>query len=158
MEKSLKKEQTILLTTHSYNWKPTVLQIFTFIIGLLLILYSFSAFLNNEFNLYRHSVYIIHGSVFLFFGFFVYNRKSPLAPKFVINEHYIASKTGVFKKRNQFHWDRIKEIEFGPYQINIKLEGSNSTIHYEASADISLAIKDAIRDMANSKGLKILAG
>lgn len=153
--------KTILLGTNFFNFPNKLSVRLSALAGVVFIL-------NGIIHIYREVagpvglvlgiMMIPIGLGYCFYGIFVFNKSSKYAPRFSLDENMLLFKKSLSNRPIIFDWDRIKRIEMGPYRMIIAEEGSDKTLDYQTSSEISKEIKSAIREMAKSKHIEVVAG
>jgi hypothetical protein len=98
------------------------------------------------------------GFYVLIFGFINFSRTSKLAPKIKIDDTSIELKTGLFRKSTVLKWVDIQSIKFKPYQVNFKTADTVQIINYDTTSDISIDVKETIREYADKMNIEIMGG
>ena len=107
--------------------------------------------------IFRGSMIII-GLAYILYAQFAFSSKSKFAPRISIDENVILCKTSFFRKGYQIKWIDIKSIEFNPYQVDFVLENKTENLTYDTNADVSIDIKEALREVAEAKNIEIIGG
>lgn len=82
-----------------------------------------------------------------------------LTPRVTLDESKITLKNKFFGSRKLVGWSNINSIDFGQYVINFQLKaGGRETFSYRAHPDVSVEIKEAIREIANAKSIDVADG
>lgn len=101
---------------------------------------------------------ILAGLGYLFLSPFKYSQKSKFFPRVKINEVSIWAKTGFWSRPVIVRWEDIREIDLDSYRINFKLKKSSQSFRYNCIPETSVALKMAIREEADSKGIIVNGG
>lgn len=80
------------------------------------------------------------------------------ASKVVVNNGGILLKSKAFSSGQEIKWEEIQSITFHSYQLDFKLETAPVFFNFKSSSKVSRAIKEAIRDMADLKGITVIGG
>jgi hypothetical protein len=68
-------------------------------------------------------------------------------------------KEDIFKKTISIDWSDIMEITYKTFELNFLLNGNNLvTVILPTSTNISIEIKQTIRNISEQKGIKIIGG
>lgn len=98
------------------------------------------------------------GIVYSIYGLLSFNKSSKYAPRFSFSKDELSFKKNLFKPAQRIPWGHIKKIEMAPYLLIVSTEQSETVMHYSSNPEISLEIKSAIREIADSKGIEVLGG
>lgn len=101
---------------------------------------------------------IVSGIVVSVYGYLAFSEKSRYAPRVAINDKLIFIKEKLMKHAVEIPWDHIDNISFAPYKIVLKLPYSDYVFSYRSASDASKEIKSSIREMAESKQIKVTGG
>lgn len=120
---------------------------------------------NGIFNIYANAIepfgfilgvlLILGGLYYLIYGITAFSVKFKYAQRINIDDKIIALKNSFFKPATHLKWADIQAIEFGSYEIDFLLEGGRKTFSYQSNADVSIEIKMALTEFAESKGIRI---
>jgi len=141
-----------------YQPAPRGLYIFTgviFIINGSIILYSNSL---KPLSIVAGILTILAGLGYLFLSPFKYSKEGKFFPRVKIDEVSIWAKTGFWSRPVVVKWEDIREIDLDSFKINFKLKKSSQSFRYNCYPEISIALKNAIREEANLKGIKVTGG
>ena len=94
----------------------------------------------------------------ILFVLFVLTDIMGTAPKVVVHNEGVLLKAKAFSSGREIKWEEVQGITFHSYQIDFKLDTKPLFFDYKAKAKTSKQIKDAIRDMANLKGITVTGG
>jgi hypothetical protein len=131
------------------------------IIGLYLLLLgalNFSRPDQNTFDKLSMTANFIAGFLFIIYGQIAFSRKAKAAPKISINDDIIEYKTSLFKNARHIKWQDVHAIEFSSYRVDFKLANTTETLVYEANADVSIEIKESLREFAEAKNIEVVGG
>lgn len=98
------------------------------------------------------------GSYVIIFALLNFSRSSKFAPKVIVDETSIKFKPGLFKKYRYFNWQDIQSISFKSFRVDFKTENTVEILSYDCTSDISIDIKEAIREMAEKKNIEVVGG
>ena len=101
---------------------------------------------------------ILAGFGYIFLSPFKYSEKSRLFPKIKIDDDMIWAKTGFWSRPVVVRWEDIREIDLDSFKINFKLKKSSQSFRYNCYPEISIALKNAIREEADLRGIKVTGG
>ncbi len=87
-----------------------------------------------------------------------FSESSKYAPRIKVDDNQLELKKSVFKAAEILKWQDIKKIEFGQYQLNLRLADKDFSFTYKRNRNISLDIKKAIREIAELKNIEIQGG
>ena len=88
----------------------------------------------------------------------VYNKSSKYAPNVKVDDTFVEFKTRLFKSATKLKWADINTIEFKALQVVFHTNDSVEILSYDTSADISIDIKEAIREVANKNNIGVIGG
>lgn len=94
----------------------------------------------------------------LLYAFFVLTDLAGTAPKVVVSNEGLFLRAKPFSSGQDVKWEEIQAITFHSYQIDLKLETKPVFFSYKATSKTSREIKEAIRDMADLKGITVSGG
>ena len=103
-------------------------------------------------------VNFIAGLYALLYSLFVLTDIAGTAPKVVVTNEGILLKGKAFSSGQELKWEDIQSITFHSYELDFKLETKPVFFNYRSTAKTSKKIKDAIRDMAQLKGVSVTGG
>jgi hypothetical protein len=92
------------------------------------------------------------------FGLTAFSPNSRLALRIKVTDEFIEIKDKWLKPSIQLVWTNINSIEFGKYKIVFQLEESNKIFSYKSKANVSIKIKNLIREMADKKKIEVVDG
>jgi hypothetical protein len=98
------------------------------------------------------------GSYAFIYGLIVSFDLMGLSPKVVVTSEGVLLKSKPFSSGKELSWDEVKAITFHSYQMDFKLETEPVFFDYNCSANTSMKIKEAIRDMAEMKQIPVTGG
>ncbi|PTB94712.1 hypothetical protein C9994_11865 [Marivirga lumbricoides] len=131
-------------------------------LGLSFFMISFMYFSRNTSGIFERWLmpftYLTMSLIFLFKGLLMVFPYFILTPKVELNDQYLMLKLSVFTGRSILTWDDIKEIEFASYTVNVITESGKQTFRYKTGKNRSVEIKQAIREVAEKKGITIIDG
>ena len=130
------------------------------IIGVVLpILYLFAIWFNNKessFSLMPIMVYMFVSGILQIFNGLGFTWERYFGSAYVlVNEDKIAIKTGVWKKVQVFHWDKIKSLTYKTNWFEVcTSDGSSSKLLLsELEFRTLVETRDAINSIASEKGI-----
>jgi hypothetical protein len=125
-------------------------------------------FINGGFNIYSNNpepfrlvlgiLMLIGGCYYVFYGLFGFAENSRFASKGKVDDSTIELKNSFWKPSTKLKWAQLSSIEYKPYEIIFKSGKSSSSFSYNSNADVSLAIKQTIRDFAERKNIEVIGG
>lgn len=92
------------------------------------------------------------------YGLFVQTSLFGTAPRVDVYNEGVFLKSKAFGSGREVKWDEIKSISFHSFQIDFKLDTEPIFFTYKSTAATSKKIKEAIRDMAEMKGITVTGG
>ena len=98
------------------------------------------------------------GILTIIYSLLAFTKFSKLSPKVKLNDSHLILRSSVIKKPMIFTWAEISKIRFHSYQIDIILDKETIEFTYRTNSKISVKIKEAIRDIADSKNIETLDG
>ena len=98
------------------------------------------------------------GILTIIYSLLAFTKFSKLSPKVKLNDSHLILRSSVIKKPMIFTWAEIRKIRFHSYQIDIILDKETIEFTYRTNSKISVKIKEAIRDIADSKNIETLDG
>lgn len=101
---------------------------------------------------------ILGAIYYIMYGYFTFSEKSKWAPKVIIENDHIQIKKKMFKPAATIVWERINKIIFGAYEITFDIEGKSDVLNYDTSSEVSIELKEAIREAADEKGIEVVGG
>jgi len=101
---------------------------------------------------------ILAGIGYLILSPFKYSRKSRLFPSVKIDNNSIWAKTGFWSRPVVVKWEDIREIDLDSYKVHFKLKKSSQSFRYNCIPETSIVLKNAIREEADSRGIKVSGG
>ncbi len=100
------------------------------------------------------SILIILGGAYHFFmGIAISSERSKYSPKVKLSDDEIVFRLEPFKANIVIQWADIRSISLMSYSLAFELAESRKVIKYRTSGEISIEIKEAIRDFAEQKGV-----
>ncbi len=152
-------EKTILLGLHEQFSRKTT-RIFTALTGAIFTV-------NGTIMLFRDAdllatflglSIIIAGIYSLFLAIVAFNRNSTLAPRLEIHENEISYKKRVFGKFERITSEEILKVEFGQYLIRFIMNKQEKVFSYTRNKEVSLEIKESIREWCKEKEIQVVDG
>ena len=122
------------------------------------LIYNFNASNDAVIGLIIGILMSVIGVYYCIYGLTAFSTNSRLALRIKITDEFIEIKDRFLKPPIQLIWTDLKSIEFGQYKINFKMEGSNKALSYKSNVDVSIKIKQAIREMADKKKIEVVGG
>jgi len=92
------------------------------------------------------------------FALINFSRSSKFAPKVIVDESKTKFKRSLLKKKNTFNWQDIQSIRFKSFRIDFKTVKTVEILSYDCTSDISIDVKEAIREMAEKKNIEVIGG
>ena len=131
------------------------------LLGSLYIMMGVFQILSNQFKTISVIIgimLIIGGTAYIFLSPLTFSTKSRLALKVKINDTSFWAKTRLIGRPIEYKWADIKEIEFDSYVLRFKINKSTEIFRYHSTPEISIEIKNAIREVAASNGIPVIGG
>ena len=104
------------------------------------------------------SILFMSGMYVIIFALINFSRTSKYAAKLKIDDSYVELKTSLFKKGIKLKWQDIESVSFKPYRVDFKVADTVEVITYDTTSDISIDIKETLREVAESKNIKVIGG
>ncbi|CAD5276501.1 hypothetical protein IMPR6_400035 [Imperialibacter sp. EC-SDR9] len=99
------------------------------------------------------------GGIFYFFmALTIASERSRYSPKVRITDDRIEFRRGFFQKNTIVHWVDITGITLLSFSFIFELTEGQRNVKYHTSASTSKEIKEAIREMAEAKGIEVDGG
>jgi len=92
------------------------------------------------------------------FSILMYSEKSKYAPRISIGDNLIRIKEKLMRQSIEIPWGEIKNVNFTQNKIMFLREDSDYVFNYESSTDTYKSIKSAIKELAESKNIKVTGG
>ena len=132
-----------------------------FFLGTLFITQSFIYLLGTNDTFWTKAMIgmtFMSGTYMLVFGLMNFSRTSKFSPKLKIDDAYVELKTSLFKKGIKIKWQDIQSVSFKPYRVDFKLVDTVEVIAYDTTSDISIDIKETLREIAEKKNIEVIGG
>jgi len=123
---------------------------------------------NGAFNIYsyHHKFFVlilsvlmlIGGAYYVFYGIFGFLGNSTFALKVRVDESTIELKNNLWKPSTTLMWEDLSSIVFRPYEVIFQIQGSSHSFSYNSNIDVSIAIKQTIREFAERKNIEVIGG
>jgi hypothetical protein len=123
---------------------------------------------NGYFNIHRSNLSLLGiilgtlmfggGIYYLFYGVFGFAESSRFSLKVKVDESAIELKNSFWKPSKKLHWVDLSVIQFQHYQIIFELKDQSISFSYNANPEISIAIKQTIREVAEQKNIQVIGG
>ncbi len=88
----------------------------------------------------------------------IYYTATPVTPRVHISETDLLIKTKLFGRTYRFNWINIRSIKYNSYEIILELKDGVKAISYKCNPEVSLDIKQSLREMANTKDIEVVGG
>lgn len=98
------------------------------------------------------------GIVYSVYGLLAFSKSSKYAPRVEVDSGSLVFKNGVLKEPKTIRWNKIKQIEFASSRLVFSMPDSEYAFLYDTQAETSKEIKSTIREMAESKQIKVTGG
>lgn len=125
-------------------------------------------FVNGGFNIYANHIepiglvlgvlMLFGGCYYMFYGLFGFSKNSKFACKVKVDDSTIELKNSFRKPSTKLKWTQLSSIKFQPYEIIFQLGNSSCSFAYNSNSDVSIAIKQTIRDFAEQKNIEVIGG
>lgn len=90
------------------------------------------------------------GTAFILFG------NTRLTPKVEIDDTQICIRESISKPIKRIHWDNIKEIRFGSFELDFNYHNNTGQlITLRTDAQTSISVKKSIREFAEARSIPI---
>jgi len=104
-------------------------------------------------------VLAIGGLLMVIYGIIIFTPSSRLVPKIEIGDEQIIIKQEFSKNGVVLNWGNIKEIVYKTFEIDFVLNDDKTEIvNLQTSAEISVEIKETIRQLADQKQITVTGG
>jgi hypothetical protein len=100
----------------------------------------------------------LSGVYLIGFALINFSRTSKYSPKLKIDDTCVELKTSLFKKSKKLNWLDIQSVRFKSFRIDFKTLSTVEVFAYDCTSDISVDIKEAIRDVAEKKNIEVIGG
>jgi hypothetical protein len=120
--------------------------------------YYFSKLDNSLPELLFRGSFILVGLAYIIYAQIAFSKSSKFAPRISINDNTIEYKLGFFKKSFRISWADIQSIEFAPYRVLYKINDKIETLSYDTNAEVSIEIKETLREFAEAKKIEVIGG
>ena len=101
---------------------------------------------------------IVVGTYSLFLAVVAFRSKSKLAPRLEIRENEISYKMRVFGKFERITPNEILKVEFGQYLVRFIMNKQEKVFSYTRNTEVSLEIKESIREWCEEKEIQVVGG
>ena len=131
------------------------------LMGILFIIQgSLNYYRNSDSLIDRFMVYLMlfGGVSALIYAWANFSKNSRFAPKLKLDDNSISLKGGLLKKNKVLKWVEIKSITLKPFRVDFKTENAVEIMPYECTSNISIEVKEAIREVAVRKNIEVLGG
>ncbi|MEQ9219712.1 MAG: hypothetical protein RLO17_16785 [Cyclobacteriaceae bacterium] len=135
-------------------WGFTVLGILFVIQGI----YHIMSGMVFPFGLIIGIILVPGGIVYSVYGLLAFSKSSKYAPRVEVDSGSLVFKNGVLKEPKTIRWNKIKQIEFASSRLVFSMPDSEYAFLYDTQAETSKEIKSTIREMAESKQIKVTGG
>ena len=152
---------TIVLLGTKNDFSMRANKILHLLIGILFILNGSLQIYSSTFGAIGYIIGIptlIMGVFYLWYAFIITSPKSKFAPRVAIDNDRVLLKNRLFNKAKFLSWDDINSINFKTFEIEFTLENDGHSFSYDASADSSIKIKEALRKYSEKKGIPVYGG
>lgn len=132
-----------------------------FFLGAMLLGQGFLHFFSNGDGWVRSIMIMLMffgGGYAIIFALFNFSKSSKYAPKLKIDDLSVELKTSLFKKRIKIKWKDIQSVSFKPYRVDFKVNDAVEVIAYDTTSDISIDIKETLREVAAKKDIEVIGG
>jgi len=159
----LKMNKTILIGTNNGISSKVNRWLFPLFGGVWLVMgtrliYKYNASTDTVEGLIIGSLMLLLGVYYVLYGLTAFSYRSKLALKIIVNNEWVEIKNKFLKLPIKMMWADIRSIEFGQYKIRLQTEDSNKEFRINSDANVSIEVKEAIRKVANEKGIEIVGG
>ncbi|SMG43224.1 hypothetical protein SAMN05661096_02994 [Marivirga sericea] len=156
---SIEQSQRINLGAGNVKFSESTIRKSNYFLGALFMIMALLYLFRDSIGVFEKigmsGLYFSTGFLFLFKAQIELSQTSKYAPHFVISEHGLKIKTGVFKKSNFINWNNIRKIELGYYKIGIKDKGEMQYFTYQTRKETSIELKRLIEAIAAQKGVEV---
>jgi len=101
---------------------------------------------------------IILSIFYLIYSFVGYSLKSKYAAKIRTTYSHIEIKPDFWKPTIKLNWNDIKRISFGNYKVEFSLPNETKTVNYDTTAELSIQLKQLIRESAEQQKIEVIGG
>jgi len=89
---------------------------------------------------------------------FLLSEKSIFSPKVKITNEHVLLKNGFWSRSKKLPWATIQQIVFGSYKIIFQMNEKNHIFQYDSDSEVSIQIKNALREGAEEKNIPVIGG
>ena len=100
----------------------------------------------------------LSGTYVIMFALLNFSRTSRFSPKVKVDNTKVEFKTSLYKKGKSFNWQDIQSIRFKSFRIDFKTNNTVEVIAYDCTSDISIDIKETIREFAEKNNIEVIGG
>ncbi len=129
--------------------------------GLMFMLSGTFRFMENNIDLVGSifgATMMIAGVSAIFYGYAAFSESSKYAPRVKVDENVIELKNSFTKRVNRIKWIEVKKIEFDSYQLIFQLGEGELTFNYVSNPDVSIEIKNLLREVAQERNIEVVGG
>lgn len=101
---------------------------------------------------------VVTGIFYGFYGLTAFSKKSRLALKVKVNKKAIELKNSFWKPSVSIAWEEIRSVELGNYEISFELGNLRKVFQYNTNPEVSIEIKETIRDFAELRNIRVTGG
>lgn len=130
-------------------------------LGLLFFLQGLMGFFREEIAWWRWLfgiIMVVGGISYVIYGFLAFSQNSKQAPRIIVDHEFIGLKHSIWKRAIQLSWSEVTSIEFKKFEVVFQGGEASKSFSYASNADVSIEIKQALREVAEEKGIEVIGG
>ena len=98
------------------------------------------------------------GLFYLYMALTMGSKTARLSPKVRLTDEFIEFRLGFFMASIVIRWDEVRLILLKSYRTEFELRESRTEVKYSGTAELSLEVKEAIREFAERKNIEVHGG
>lgn len=98
------------------------------------------------------------GFFYLYLAVMVGSKTARLSPKVRLTNEFIEFRSGFFMAIVIIQWQDVRSITLKSYLLEFELKESRKEMKYSGTAELSLEVKEAVRDFAFRKNIEVHGG
>tara|TARA_R110002050_G_scaffold175846_1_gene308686 strand:- start:3121 stop:3579 length:459 start_codon:yes stop_codon:yes gene_type:complete len=149
---------SIFLITNYTTFSIKNTRIGLIVFGLLVLTFYVLLFLESNDVTHINPFLILVGLSSIITGTVGLSKKSRFSPKVLFNDEIISIREKLWNGTKKFNWNDITEIKLGSYRMTIRTKNCSQTFNINSSAQISIEIKKAVREIGFRKNISVIGG
>lgn len=101
---------------------------------------------------------LMSGIFYFFYGLIGFSVNSKYSLKVKVDKSTIELKNSLWKASTKLNWSDISSIQFQPFEVIFGLKDTSNSFSYASNADVSIEIKQTLREFAESRGIEVIGG